>query len=219
MSWLREHIDTFVTPHLVIGESTFIYTGGQRQIKPEQMAVIKNAWRSAKSAANGKKILLMGRDVWVFEVLARRENYPTIFDPSCSRQTCHHPKFAVYNSREHILLDTGFVGSIARAMHIDCILLSADRMSDTVANKQVFPRLKGARSLALFLENLPKYWTSAHLGGAYSDYSGKEARLILQSLSNSHEFREAALLTQEVYTDSSPRFVSTRNPLGASRYA
>lgn len=210
MSWLQQHIETFVAPHLVIPdeEEPRLYSSHYaKMLQPERMSVIKNVWRSAKSASRGRKILLMGRDVWVFEVLAQRENFPTIFDPSCSRQTCYHPKFAVYNRREHILLDTGFVGSIAKALKVDCILLSADRFGE-VAEKQIFPRLKGARSLALFLESLPKYWTS----GILVD------REVYQTLNDQYEFRRAALLTQEVYTDSSPRFVTSRNPLGAMRY-
>jgi len=211
-SWLQEHLDTFVIPRLVISETGYASVG--RRIKSEHMSVIKNAWRSAKRAADGKKILLMGRDVWVFEVLARRENYPTVFDPSCSRQTCYHARFTVYNKREHILLDTGFAGTIARAMNVDCILLSANRYS-TVQDKQIFPRLKGARSLALFLEELPKYWESAVLNNVYIE---NHEQPIIQNFSDQFEFQRAALLTQEVYTDSSPRFVAKRNPLGASKY-
>lgn len=203
MSWLQDHLDTFVAPRVDLSA----YQKRGKFISPEQMTVVKNAWRAAKHNARGRTILLMGRDVWTFEVLARREGYPTIFDPSCSRQTCYHSRFKRYDSR-HVLLDTGFIGSIAKALRVDCMLLSADRLGGA-KDKQIFPSLKGARSLALFLESLPKYWKSAIVSDG----------LIIQELSQANEFAAAALVTQEVYTDSSPRNINHRSPLGENEYA
>jgi hypothetical protein len=212
MGWLKNHLETFVEPvskelGTIPSDPWLNEIRGSyyKRLTPEQMTVVKNAWRAAKSRSEGKTLLLMGRDVWIFEVLARREGYPTIFDPSCSRQTCYHEKFKKFDSKRHILLDTGFAGSIATALKVKCLLLSADiHPGSPVAKSQIFPLLTGSRSLALFLENLPKYWESAQI------VNGE----IQQKYSHVKEFRLAAQLTQDVYKDSSPRFVARRKPLG-----
>ncbi len=80
MNWLEDHIENYVKP--VVGEFDETPLGF---FKPEELTVIKNAWRSikqnAKTSSNGstgqRQILLPGRDVYIFEILARRENYPT----------------------------------------------------------------------------------------------------------------------------------------------
>ena len=210
--WLADHLEQFVVPYL--GFDPRDHKAISRHFTPAEMAILKASWRSAKKAASGHTIGLFGRDVWVYEVLARRENYPTDFRPECSRQTAHLlrsdprplPKF---------LLDTGFVGSIPRALGIkNYTMLSAEReciwgiwskseFSITPSvNRQVFPSLRGARSLALKVEATPKYWTPA-----YNRYG-----VIEQELSLKAEFERAAALTIEVYKDSSPRHVP-RAPL------
>jgi len=203
--WLSQHLEEFVRPRL-----GFVPPVDHRFLSPEQMTVVKSVWRAAKRAARGKMLVLPGRDVWVFEVLARREGFPTIFDPRCSRQTCQHREYRDrFDPYFHILLDTGFVGSIAKALSIDCILISADnRAFSAVRGKQAFPNLTGARNLALFLESLPKYWTSGIVVGGE----------IKQKLTAPIEFTRAAMLTQKVYKDSSPRSIESRNPLKAGRY-
>ena len=208
MSWLNDHLETFVFPH--VGRELYLLTPPPcERFGSEKMTIIKNAWRSAKSSARGKQIVLLGRDVWLFEVLARREGYPTIFDPRCSRQTSYHPEFSRrFSYRTHIMLDTGFEGSIANVLNLDCVLVSANKFSPKVGKKQIFPTLKGSRSLALMIEATPKYWKSAIIvdGG------------IKQEFSNPAEFVRAGKLTEEVYKDSSARFIGKRNPLGVGRY-
>ena len=201
MGWLADHQRDFVEPIKATLSTTGRVSFFGSSIESQDMSLIKNAWRSAKKLSKGKTILLMGRDVWPFEVLARREGFPTIFDPRCSRQTCYHSDYQIYNKAKHVLLDTGFEGTIARVLHIDCILLSANQLS-AVAHTQVFPKMKGARSLALRLEALPKYWDS----GRIVDGSGA----IKQDYSPLCEFVNAAKMTEMIYKDSSPRFIETR---------
>jgi len=74
--WLREHIDTFVKP--VVGEFDETPLG---YFTTDEHTVIKNVWRSIKSRAKGRKINLTGK-MYIFEVLARRENYPTEYTNS-----------------------------------------------------------------------------------------------------------------------------------------
>jgi len=205
-SWLNEHIETFVKPTLVgtwLDTSNSLETEKLSQnihINSNQMTIIKNAWRSVKKQAHGRKVLLMGRDVWVFEVLARREGFPTYFDPQCSRAAASCITLP-FDKKNCVLFDTGFMGSIARILKVDFILLSAEQHLNS---KQVFPRLTNSRSLALFLEELPKYWKCAY------QIDGKPH----QELANKTEFERAARLTMQVYKDSSPRFVNNRKPIG-----
>ena len=87
VSWLQEHLRDFVYTRIHESLIRMHYDSCPRYFTPEEMAVIKNIWRSVKKAATGKLLILPGRDVFVFEVLARREGFPTLFLPACSRQT------------------------------------------------------------------------------------------------------------------------------------
>lgn len=197
-SWLSEHLERFVVPFL--GFAPAINATHAKTFTAEEMTVLKNIWRSSKRAADGKPITLLGRDVFIFEILARREGYPTRFLPQVSRLTARNFRF----DRNTYTLDTGFVGSIPRDTGIKFFsLVSAD---SNVKSHQIFPHLTGSRRLALKIEVTPKYWKRAYIdpvtGETKQEYSERE------------EFLRAALLTSEVYTDSSPSFVSTHQPIG-----
>lgn len=191
MSWLQSHLESFVQPYLgfIPGKESEPHF-----LEPSEMSVVKNAWRSAKAQAKGKVILLPGRDVWIFEVLARRENYPTKFIPQCSRLALEYIK--IDNAEDYFLLDTGFAGSIPKGLGIvENILLSSNMKNPTT---QVFPKRTGARHLALRIEGLPKYWKSG--------IKLVETPCVKQELADLDQFRKAAILTQQVYCDSSPKF-------------
>ena len=218
MGWLREHLDKFVIPVLSYEPPA------EKVLLPEEMAVVKNIWRSAKHAANGNPVLLPGRDVWLFEVLARRENFPTIFRPDISRLTAKHVK---EDYSKCFILDTGYIGSIPVALGTTNFLLASGK-------NQVFPKLTGARSLVLKLEYLPKYWKRGFL--KHEAFCSKNAPLpdysygrydtscdcspsITQDISTLEEFAKAAALTKAIYTDSSPAFIATPKPVGNPRPA
>src|SRR4051812_2802720 len=109
MSWLQEHIENFVEP-ILEGSNVQLSLDGLNYFNPEELSIIKNSWRSVKRLADGKPILLPGRDVWIFEVLARREGYPTLFLPECSRQTVGAMATAIPGlaTDSLFLFDTGF---------------------------------------------------------------------------------------------------------------
>ena len=203
MSWLRDHLNQFVTPYL--GDEP----GPPRltpHFTPQEMAVIKNVWRAAKAEAGLRRMLLAGRDVFIFEILARRERFPTTFRPDVSRQTA----FAIAEefrskANDYFLLDTGFRGSIPQALGIKNYKFTSADLD--LKAKQAFPHLTGSRSLALKIEATPKYWRSAVMSGAEK----------VQVLSDLAEFRRAAELTIQVYRDSSPSFVPGRRPIGGGR--
>jgi hypothetical protein len=174
--------------------------GYTRHFSPNDMSVIKNMWRKVKCEANGKPILLAGRDVFVFEVLARREHFPTTFRPDISRHTVSKVK---EDYSGYFLFDTGFAGSIPKGLSIGNYTM-ASSLKNRVSNRgllktetnQAFPRMKGARSLALKIEYTPKYWKA----GYWRDETG-----ISQVFTDPDEFLRAAHLTIEIFTDSSPR--------------
>jgi len=134
--------------------------------------IVKNAWRSVKAAAKGRPVILPGRDVWIWEVLARRENYPTLYSSTISRMVAGDKSF-----RHHlislgmdklpdgcVIFDTGFIGTIPQAImralpekNFRYVMLSRDGGGEL----QVFRNRKGSRERALIIESLPKYEESA----------------------------------------------------------
>lgn len=205
-SWLQDHLENFVRP--VLG---FIPTESLTYFSAEEMAVIKNMWKSAKQASKGKLLVLPGRDVQVFEILARREGFPTLFLPNCSRGTVSNMEVP----DNSFIFDTGFIGSIPKKLGVTDFLMASHshqvhwlETSSNYDNKQVFPRLSLSRHLALKIESTPKYWNTARM------LDGK----IQQSYSPLEEFKRAAELTIAIYKDSSPSFVNQRQPLGQWRF-
>jgi hypothetical protein len=172
MGWLQQHLESFVKP--VLGYIPTLPTSHVCFFTPEEMTVIKNVWRAVKAEVRrtGKPLLLPGRDVYIFEVLARREGFPTTFRPDISRLTV---PYLQEDYSGYYLLDTGFMGSIPRALKCTSYTMTSASNAEaktwgssylrrkehqllTEDTGQVFPRMKGARSLALKIERTPKYW-------------------------------------------------------------
>jgi len=215
MNWLETHIEEFVKPVAGDGFNTESFLAEThyecvhgRTFTQEELTVIKNAWRAIKKQARGRQILLPGRDVFIFEILARRENYPTVFMPECSRASVAHiAKHLPPPVRGCFLFDTGFAGSIPRNLRIkNYSLLSSAIRDDT--QTQIFPRLSLSRHLALKIEQTPKYWES----GRSRINDGKEE--VYQPISHHKEFLSAARLTVQIYRNSAPKFINKHNPLG-----
>jgi hypothetical protein len=195
MSWLNQHLETFVYPE--IGEQKLPPLG---YFTPRDLTLIKNAWKSFKKHAKNKTILLPGRDVFVFEILARRENYPTIFMPELSRKTVGYYRDNLNMKKEEVcIIDTGFAGSIPLGLGIkEFKMLSHNSLHSDI---HIFPSLKMSRELALKIEHTPKYWTTAFM----------TAQGVMQVRSVFTEFVKAACLTVEVFTNSAPRFAPGRS--------
>lgn len=199
MSWLETHLEEFVRPVVPNFEAAPL-----GYFLPQEITIMKNAWRAVKKNAKGRTIFLPGRDVWVFEVLARREGYPTLFMPECSRLTVNQVLRNHGLFRNVYLFDTGFVGSIPNGLKVKNFgLMSYSNRSENVG-VQVFPRLTLSRGLALRIESTPKYWTSGRL-----DTDNK----IIQDTTDEFEFARAARVTVEIYKSSSPKFVKDHKPL------
>ena len=130
--WLDMHLETFVRPQL-----GFVPNMKQpRKVKadpslwtPRHCKAIWGVWVEAKRRAKlcNKPILLAGRDVWFLEVMARIDDYPTVFRPEISssvatyygemrlKKTCPE-KFRQFE--EFYLIDTGFQGSVPKNLGI-----------------------------------------------------------------------------------------------------
>jgi len=197
-SWLQEHLETFVVPYLGFVPAPL------NPLTPVEMTVIKNTWRSIKKSGENKTIILPGRDVFIFEILARREGYPTVFMPEVSRNTVSSIKLP-YDLEKVLIVDTGFMGSIPQALGVTSFILVSHY--EKKSKQQIFPRLTNARQLALRIEYTPKYWKRGSL-----HYECGEP-FVLQELSDLREFAAAAAMTIAVYKDSSPTFFKERRPL------
>lgn len=184
--WLDEHLETFVRPFLRTIPNPDPKDHWVVAFKATHIKALVNVWAEAKKRSKGRQILLAGRDVYLFEVLARLEGYPTIFRPDISRDTAKHVK---ENYKECYLLDTGFQGSVPKALgmeHYDLISFSG---GDKELH-QVFPNSSGEPyySLSSHLEGVCKYWSP----GQYVN------EIILQGPSHPSEFNRAAILTIHV---------------------
>ena len=173
-SWLQKHLEEFVKP--VLGYIPTLPNDYKSYFTSVEKTVIKNIWRAFKNEALrlNKPILLAGRDVFVWEILARREGFPTVFRPDISTLTVNHIKEDYSN---YCLLDTGYSGSVPKSLKCAHFLLGASNnvpgpstypptiRGDFLKNLitplhviQVFPRMRDARSLMTKIEMSPKYW-------------------------------------------------------------
>lgn len=201
MSWLAQHLNEFVNPilgYIPHRNRIFVSSYFPKYFTPEEMTRIKNAWKSVKrnAVAQDKTLLLLGRDVWVFEVLARRENFPTRFIPQCSRLAVS--QIYIDEIDKYLILDTGFMGSIPQTLGSSNFSL----LSHNGRTNQIFPNMKGSRSLALKIESAPKYWKTGFIREGF----------VGQDLSDLATFHKAAVFTQEIYTDSSPKEIPNDRP-------
>lgn len=231
MGWLDEHLENFVAPEL-----DYVPTKPLDYFRPEELTVIKNSWRSVKKAARGRPILLPGRDVFIWEILAQREKYPTLFMPEVSRLTVKH--IEIPNLNDYFLFDTGFAGSIPRGLGMNkeaFKLLSftnngggmwASLYGKDDTRTQVFPRLSFSRGLALKIELTPKYWNTGRMREKTTHTGDWGTTSILpqnnmevwQDKSPTEEFDRAARLTIEIYKNSAAKFVPNHKPMQQAGY-
>ncbi len=171
-------------------------------------AILCNSVRSLRRRVRKSRltVVLPGRDVWAFEVMAQRKRVPTVYDARVSRAVSSNAEVCrgiargwnVAEWRRSLVFDTGFRGSIWRDIcaatgeRPRLLLLSAD-----VNKYQLFPGHTGSRQKALAFEYLPKYWTR----GTPQD------GVPMQHLNGLREFIDAALLTIWLWHHVSPRRV------------
>lgn len=147
-TWLDQHIEEWIKPKIgkvpVIKDSSWYIMQWQKA----DILALQAVWKEGKKLANGRKILLAGRDVWLLEMLARIEGFPTIFRPDISSYTKSHVK---EDYRDCYLLDTGFRGTVPKALGIENFGLIKYNPEEYYGwysyNHQVFPRAKRVEPL------------------------------------------------------------------------
>lgn len=160
-----------------------------------------------------KQVILLGRDVWLISVLCHKLGVPHVYDPRVSRNVATSEAMKgllpEYCLREgDILFDTGFAGSIHRAvedhsaMKLDNLMMSA-----THKENQIFPNSGIARNYALFFEYLPKYFKT----GMTRDGE------VVQYMADFPEFVEAAMGTIWAWHHESPAVMVSENPNSLAR--
>lgn len=185
---------------------------------------VRNAFDSAVSQAKDRPLLLAGRDVWAFKVLAERHRVRAIYIPVISRSVANNERVLRKVLKDHgvtgneLLVDTGFMGSIPRAIsgvlgkELEFSMISQNplfrvprRVTGTTIDRlpnQVFPNMKGSRALALWLEYLPKYFRTGRVQSPVNpdartvDVRNGEA---VQNLSSPKEIVAAAVLTSCIW--------------------
>lgn len=185
MSWLHEHLQTFVKPYL--GFIPEVSPSDEPYFLPAEMTLLKAVLRSVKREAQkcNLGLLFTGRDMWVMHVLACRDGVPHVYRPDICRVT---KTFVKDNYRDFFCLDTGYAGSIPKALGCKAYaLIQASEAGGTnvvhmfgyqkpphgwdtfhrplellkLDYHQVLPRNKAVRQIAARLETSPKYWTGA----------------------------------------------------------
>lgn len=177
-TWLDQHIEEFIKPHLgEVPEPDPKVCGYVKSFDKKHLSALQAVWKEAKKRSRGRQILLAGRDVWLFEVLARMEDYYTVFRSDISSISCVHKSLkGIYT--DHFLLDTGNRGTVPMNLgmkHWVLIYCSGpatgnyDPKTHAVYMKehQVFPhKCRGpVYNLYSHLEGVQKYWNQATIIG------------------------------------------------------
>jgi hypothetical protein len=193
--------------HFLPNRSGIVPAGSNYKAEDVIHSILKSSWRSLKEITQGKTIILPGRDVWPWEVLARRNNYPTIYDPRISRILCSHKEVLRKICKEWdvdfgevIIFDTGFAGSIPAAISdvvgtkVRFLMLSSNRRDGWT---QLFPNHRGSRSKVLCIEYFPKYFKTGTVDNGQP----------VQYLSYPLDFVKTAAFTIWLWYHRSPRFI------------
>jgi hypothetical protein len=179
-SWLDEHLETFVRPHL--GYVPNIETSNQwlHNFRPQALEELMKVWGEAKKRAKDKTILLPGRDTFLIEVLARiLDDHPTLFKPEYSKVVSESGMFKE-DYTTFYAVDSGYSGSVPKA------LKCADFGLVNGQHQLIMPL---SHLSCASLEGSPKYWSKGTIE------NGK----IFQELANNKDvFSTAAQLTRSV---------------------
>ena len=168
--WLKAHAETFVAPYLGKAPEIKPEDSSWAFFHPKMVLFLKIALDKALKVANeqGRPLLLAGRDVWAFEVLARLQGLPTIFRPEFSGNVVRDKGWGDILKTQYshcYLLDTGYTGSVPLALGIPEGQFALMHCSTSLyqPKRQLFPLVTNNRlgsPYASNLEGMCKYWTS-----------------------------------------------------------
>jgi hypothetical protein len=193
-NWIDKHLKKFVKPHLGYIPKVDPDCYGISAYTPKMLSILLTVWEEAKRQSYGRKFLLTGRDTWEFEVLARLDDFPTIYRPDISSST---KDFIKEDYSECYLLDSGNMGTVPKALGIkNYHLVLCCQTGQAKKDHQIlydFPRRSQTiERLYTALEDSPKYWTSA-----YIPYNKKNTihQILIPKGDN---FAHAAMLTMHI---------------------
>lgn len=174
-AWLSNHLNKFVKPYLGVIPAPSYRSNQYSLVDEESLTTLIKTWQLAKQRCGNKTMLLAGRDVWEFEILARLDGFPTEFRPDISSNTVNYIEKDYSN---YYLIDSGYSGTIPVTLGV--------KKWNLVSGTRALKRGESFFDLADYLEDAPKYWTRADM------VKGK----IFQKRSGKLEFAKAAIMTQ-----------------------
>ena len=115
-TWLDQHLEEFVRPQLgeipeVDPKNVWI-----QRFTPNYLKALRATWDQAKRRSRGLPILLPGRDVFLLEILARMEQYPTEYRQDISSIVAQYSRLVGKNYSNHYVVDTGYSGSVPKRL-------------------------------------------------------------------------------------------------------
>lgn len=198
--WLDTHLETFVKPVLGIvprlsedlRKSHWII----QSLNERQLYSLLKLWSKGKERADGRPILLAGRDAYLFEICARMENFPTIFRPDISTATAEWVK---EDYTMCYLLDSGHQGTVPKRMNMKHYGLINCSIAADKKDHQIFPTDKeNAPYVNLYgtFEGASKYWTRGSIALIHPlKPVSKDNVIITQGFENKLSFTSAAQIT------------------------
>jgi len=215
-TWLDQHLEEFVRPRLGKIPNVDPTIQSIETFSGVKLKALFACWQQAKKRSQGRSILLPGRDVYLFEVLARVENYPTEFREDLSSSTVSLPELVKKDYSKHYVVDTGYAGSTPKALkaeHWDLVLyrplpkVPLELRKDSKAVRKIYQEARQPHQLfplanpdkamvcriAVDMESAPKYWERA----SYRK-NGSKLSLSQALISDKGQFREAAMLTMYI---------------------
>jgi len=200
------HLST-MTP--VIARSIY---GVEEDLENVIHTMVKNSFKALRRILKkpGRRLILPGRDVWLWSVMCHKMGIDHVFDARISRGVARDHKVLAkiiqpwHLNQNTIIFDTGFAGSIynhicaaSRKTPIN-LMLSTHRLAPNGKSEQLFPNHKGARAKALAIEYLPKYQKTGTIRGDKP----------VQWLGTLDEFIRAAILTIWFWHYESPAWIA-----------
>lgn len=207
--WLDHHLETFVRPRLGYIPNIEPYIKNDynvRQLTPVNVTVMVEAWHIFSETAKrlSKPILLAGRDVYLFAVIAGMEETEVTFRPDISSTSVKVIAAKEPELRKYCLLDTGSRGSVPKALGITdfWLLYYGGKYNGHTFDKEDYAQHQlfhtDLEKLAVCrdylygcLENIHKYWTRAEL-------DPETKSMVMQGLADDLTFANAARITQYV---------------------
>ena len=183
------------------------YSIGDVQADDSIHNIVKNSTKTLRRILKKdprRRLILPGRDVWLWSVACHRAGIEHVFDARISRKVARQPEVLKkivrgWRVNKHtVIFDTGFAGSIyecicevSRKKPIN-LMLSTHRKGE-----QIYPNHKRARGKALSIEYLPKYQKTGTVRNGEP----------IQWLANLDEYIKAALLTIWFWYNESPAWI------------